>query len=105
MSEPPVVELGPDAAADGRPTAGQALAQTLNEAAERRAKSRNIRALTRLIPFAAGHRTDALAASVFLVTAAAATLGMTGAVRLLVDKVNAARGAHLGVVTVAPWFW
>ncbi|HEY2359459.1 MAG TPA: ABC transporter transmembrane domain-containing protein, partial [Phenylobacterium sp.] len=37
--------------------------------------------------------------------AAVATLGMTGAVRVLVDKVNATRAAHLGVQTLAPWFW
>ena len=105
MSEPQVVELGPDAAADGRPTAGQALAQSIDEAAGRRGKSRNIRALGHLIPYAAGHRSDALAAGVFLITASIATLGMTGAVRFLVDELNTARAAHLGVTTVAPWFW
>ncbi|MFI4965149.1 MAG: ABC transporter transmembrane domain-containing protein [Caulobacterales bacterium] len=105
MSEPPVVELGAEAAAAGRPTAGQALAQTLDEAAARRPKSRNVRALGRLIPFAAGHRTDAGAAGAFLVTAAAASLGLTGAVRLLVDHVTAARAAHASAESVAPWFW
>jgi ATP-binding cassette subfamily B protein len=100
MSDP-----GLEAQAVGRPSEGQALAQNLAEAADRRPRSRNVRALGRLIPFAAGHRTDALAASVFLVTAAASTLGMTGAVRVLVDQVNAARAAHLGVQTLAPWFW
>jgi ATP-binding cassette subfamily B protein len=100
MSDP-----GLEAPAAGRPTQGQALAQNLSEAADRRPRSRNIRALGRLIPFAAGHRADAIAASVFLVTAAAATLGMTGAVRVLVDQVNTARAAHEGVRTLAPWFW
>ena len=105
MSEPPITELGAEAAADGRPSSGQALAQTLDEAAARRPKSRNIRALGHLIPFAAGHRADALAAGLFLVVASAATLSMTGAVRLLVDKVNAARAVHAGVAAVTPWFW
>ena len=105
MSEPPITELGAEAAADGRPSSGQALAQTLDEAAARRPKSRNVRALGHLIPFAAGHRADALAAALFLVVASAATLSMTGAVRLLVDKVNTARAVHAGVSTVAPWFW
>ena len=105
MSEPPITELGAEAAADGRPSSGQALAQTLDEAAARRPKSRNVRALGHLIPFAAGHRADALAAALFLVVASAATLSMTGAVRLLVDKVNAARAVHAGVATVTPWFW
>src|SRR5579862_5436690 len=105
MSEPPVAALGAETVAAGRPTAGQALAQTLDEAAERRPKSRNIRALGRLIPFAAGHRWDATAAGVFLVTAAAASLGLTGAVRLLADHVTQAVAANASARTVAPWFW
>ncbi|WP_394763997.1 ABC transporter transmembrane domain-containing protein [Phenylobacterium sp.] len=105
MSEPPITEFGAEAVADGRPSSGQALAQTLDEAAARRPKSRNFRALGHLIPFAAGHRADAALAALFLMVAAAATLGMTGAVRLLVDKVNAARAVHAGVSSVAPWFW
>ncbi len=104
MSEPPVIELGAEAAATGRPSAGQALAQNLTEAAERRGKSRNIRALGRLIPFAAGHRSDAGAAGLFLVTASIATLGMTGAIRFLVDQLNVARAAHAPASSVAPWF-
>jgi|SRR5579859_1070889 len=109
MSESPAIdpeiELGADKAAVGRPSAGQALAQSIDEAAARRPKSRNIRALSRLIPFAAGHRGDAAAAGVFLITAAAATLGMTGAVRLLADRVSSARAQHADVMVVAPWFW
>jgi ATP-binding cassette subfamily B protein len=111
MSEPApsielgVVELGGEAAVAGRPTAGQALAQSLDEAAARRPKSRNIRSLGHLFPFVAGHRRDAAAAGVFLITAAGSTLGMTGAVRLLVDELNVARTAHAAVATVAPWFW
>src|SRR5476649_2188140 len=96
-------EAGVEAAA-GRPTAGQALAQTLDEAAERRPKSRNVRALGHLIPFAAGHRLDAAAASVFLVTAAAASLGLTGAARLVVDHLTGP-GAHATARSIAPWFW
>jgi ATP-binding cassette, subfamily B, bacterial len=99
MSEP-----GGEAVAAGRPTAGQALAQSLDEAAERRAKSRNVRALGHLIPFAAGHRLDAAAAGVFLVTAAGASLGLTGAARLVVDHLTAP-GAHPTARAIAPWFW
>ena len=91
--------------AEGRPTTGQALAQNIAEAAGRRAKSRNVRALGRLIPFAAGHRLDATAAGVFLVTAAIASLGLTGAVRLLVDHLTGAQAAHATARSVAPWFW
>ena len=99
MSDP-----GVETAAAGRPTAGQALAQSLDEAAERRAKSRNVRALGRLIPFAAGHRMDAAAAGVFLITAAAASLGLTGALRLLTDHLSGPAGIHVTPASVAPWF-
>ena len=97
-------ESGAEAAAAGRPTAGQALAQTLDEAAERRPKSRNVRALGHLIPYAAGHRLDAAAAGVFLVTAAAASLGLTGAARLVVDHLTSPT-AHATAKSIAPWFW
>jgi len=105
MSDTPLPDLGAQAAVAGRPTAGQALAQSLDEAAERRAKSRNVRALGHLIPFAAGHRLDATAAGVFLVTAAGASLGLTGAVRLLVDHLTGPAAAHATPATIAPWFW
>jgi ATP-binding cassette subfamily B protein len=98
-------EAGDGQGADGRPTTGQALAQTIAEAAQRRARSRNVRALGHLIPFAAGHRLDASAAGVFLVTAAASSLGLTGAVRLLVDHLTGAQAAHAAARSVAPWFW
>ena len=98
-------EAGAETVAAGRPTAGQALAQSLDEAADRRPKSRNVRALGRLIPFAAGHRLDATAAGLFLVTAALASLALTGAVKLLVDHVTSALAAHEKAAVVAPWFW
>jgi ATP-binding cassette, subfamily B, bacterial len=104
MSEPPNTDLGVDAAAEGRPSSGQALAQTLADAAQRRPKSRNVRALGHLIPFAAGHRLDALAAGVFLVTAAGASLGLTGAARLVIDHLSGPN-AHPTARAIAPWFW
>ena len=90
---------------EGRPTPGAALAQEISENAERRGKSRNVRALGDLLPFVAAHRLDALAAGVFLTTAAASSLGLTGAVRLLVDHLTGAQGAHASAQTIAPWFW
>jgi len=105
MSDTPFPDLGAEAVVAGRPTAGQALAQSLDEAAERRPKSRNIRALGHLIPFAAGHRLDAAAAGVFLVTAAGSSLALTGAVRLLADHVQQAVAAHATAPSVEPWFW
>src|SRR5437870_12083616 len=67
--------------------------------------SRNVAAHRRLIPFAAGHRLDATAAAVFLVTAAAASLALTGAVRLLVDHLTGPKAGHVTPHGVAPWFW
>ncbi|HMP62494.1 MAG TPA: ABC transporter transmembrane domain-containing protein, partial [Phenylobacterium sp.] len=80
---PPVSDPG------GRPGRGAELAQSLDEAAERRPRSRNIGALRRLAPFASRRPGEVAGALVFLVTAAAATLGLSGAVRLLVDALTA----------------
>jgi ATP-binding cassette, subfamily B, bacterial len=81
-------DTGPDTAAPGRPSAGQTLAQSLAEDAERRGRSRNVGALRRLLPFARRHWPDAAFAFVFLLLATAATLGMTGAIRLVVDRLS-----------------
>src|SRR6202008_3776979 len=67
--------------------------------------SRTVGALRHVIPFAAAHRLDAALAGVFLTTAAAASLGLTGAVRLLVDHLTGAQQAHATARSVAPWFW
>jgi len=83
MSEP-----GTDAAAPGRPSAGQSLVQNLSEDAARRGRSRNVGALRRLAPFARAHWGDASLAGVFLILSSSATLGITGAVRLVVDQLT-----------------
>jgi ATP-binding cassette subfamily B protein len=90
MSEP-----GPESSAagspiEGRPTAGQAMAQTLAESAAKRGKSRNVRALSRLAPFLTAHWGRALASLVFLLLSTSATLGMSGAIRLVVDNLTKA---------------
>ncbi len=95
-------DLGAQAPVEGRPSAGAALAQDLSEAAERRARSRNVKALGRLLPFLAMHKADAAMAGVFLLTATAASLGLTGAVRLLVDHLT---GPNVSGDSVDPWFW
>jgi ATP-binding cassette subfamily B protein len=105
MSEAPGPEIGAEGAAEGRPTTGEALAQNLAEAAQRRPKSRNIGALRHLIPFAAGHRLDLTGAGVFLVVAAATSLGLTGAARVLADQVAHAVSVHAPARAVAPFFW
>ncbi len=83
MSEP-----GLDVSAPGRPSTGQALAQNLSEAAGRREKSRNVGALRRLAPFARAHWGDASLAGLFLVLSTTATLGLSGAIRLVVDHLT-----------------
>jgi ATP-binding cassette, subfamily B, bacterial len=99
MSEP-----GTDVAAPGRPTAGQTLAQTLAEAAERRSKSRNVGALRRLAPFAKAHWGDASLAGFFLILSSSATLGITGAVRLLVDNLTRPGAVDGAAAGIDRWF-
>ena len=95
-------DLAHDAPAPGRPSAGAAMAQDLSEAADRRARSRNVKALGRLMPFLAMHKGDAAWAGLFLLTATASTLGLSGAVRLLVDHLTDPKAS---AATVDPWFW
>jgi ATP-binding cassette subfamily B protein len=75
-----------DPVADGRPGAGAELAASLTEAAARRPRSRNVRTLGRLAPFVRAHWGYAAAAGFFLLFSTAATLGLTGAARLIVDR-------------------
>ncbi|MDO9433061.1 MAG: ABC transporter transmembrane domain-containing protein [Pseudomonadota bacterium] len=95
-------DLAHEAPAPGRPSAGAAMAQDLSEAADRRARSRNVKALGRLTPFLAMHKGDAAWAGLFLLTATASTLGLSGAVRLLVDHLTDPKAS---AATVDPWFW
>jgi ATP-binding cassette subfamily B protein len=101
MSDP-----APEAAADGRapegrPGVGAELSQSLRTAAAHRDKSRNVRALSRLIPFARAHAADAAFAFVFLLITTSATLGFSGAARLLVNHLTA---DHPTATSVSPWF-
>ena len=105
MTETPAT----DPVADGRPGAGAALATSMSEAGAKRARSRNVRTLGRLLPFVRAHWGHAAAASFFLLFSTAATLGLTAAARLIVDKGFASGSAAqldrtfltgLGVVTV-----
>src|SRR5687768_12083001 len=82
-------EAGSESSVEGRPTAGQALAQSLTDAAARRGKSRNVRALRRLGPFLAAHWGRAGAALFFLLLSSASTLGISWAVRQVVDGLTA----------------
>ena len=87
---------------DGRPSVGAALAKEISEGAAQRDKSRNFGALGRLLPFVAAHKLDAALAGIFLLSSTAATLGLSGAIRLLVDHLT---GAKLTAASVDPWFW
>ena len=83
-----MAEPGPQAAAPGRPTEGQTLAQSLAEGAARRDRSGNVHALRRLGPFLVAHWGRALASLVFLLLSTGATLGISGAIRLVVDHLT-----------------
>jgi len=87
---------------EGRPTAGAALAQQISEGAARRAKGRSLNSLGHLLPFMAAHKGDAALAGLFLVTATASTLGLTGAVRALVDHLTSVKTTG---GPIDPWFW
>ncbi|MDP1874436.1 ABC transporter transmembrane domain-containing protein [Phenylobacterium sp.] len=89
MSQPADIPAAAAPGPEGRPGVGAELAQNLDEAAERRPRSRNVGALRRLLPFARRRKGEALGALVFLIGATAATLGLSGAVRLLVDALTA----------------
>src|ERR1043165_9580293 len=89
MSESGAEVSGPAPSVEGRPTEGQALAQSLAEAASKRGRSRNINALRRLGPFLTAHWGRALGAFIFLLLSSSATLGMSGAIRLVVDNLTA----------------
>jgi len=88
MSQLAASPAAAEARPDGRPGLGAELVQNLDEAAARRPRSRNVGALRRLVPFARRRGGDALGALIFLLTATAATLGLSGAVRLLVDALT-----------------
>ena len=78
-------DMAADAAADGRPGAGATLASGMQDAAAKRPRSRDVRPLTRLFPFVAAHKADALPALFFLLLSTASSLSLTFAVRLLID--------------------
>jgi ATP-binding cassette subfamily B protein len=78
--------MSTDAVADGRPGAGELLAGEMNAAAGRRPRRRDLRPLASLAPYLRAHWKDAAASAVFLIVSTAATLGLTLALRLLIDQ-------------------
>jgi len=85
--------------ADGRPGAGALLAEQMNEAGGRRARTRDIRPLMRLWPFAVRHRTPALLAGFWLLLSTSASLGLTVTARGAIDNGFDGGGAQLNL-----WF-
>ncbi len=71
---------------DGRPGAGAVLKADMASAAASRPKRRDLRPLGRLWPFLAAHWGDAGLAAFFLLFSTAASLGISGAAKLVVDK-------------------
>ncbi|WP_293466132.1 ABC transporter transmembrane domain-containing protein, partial [Phenylobacterium sp.] len=88
MSDPGPESSAPGSQVEGRPSAGQALAQSLADGAAKRGRSRNVGALRRLRPFLAAHWGRAAASLLFLLMSTSATLGMSGAIRLVVDNLT-----------------
>jgi ATP-binding cassette subfamily B protein len=70
---------------DGRPSEGALLSDNLRQAAQRRARSRNLKPLGRLWPFMRAHWGTAATALVFLLISTAGTLSLTWAARLVVN--------------------
>jgi ATP-binding cassette subfamily B protein len=73
------------AVADGRPGAGAPLVASLAEAPQKRPRSRDIRNLGHLLPFVRAHWGYAAAAFGFLLISTSASLGLTGALRYVID--------------------
>jgi ATP-binding cassette, subfamily B, bacterial len=70
----------------GRPSAGAVLAESLAQSAERRERRRDLRPLTALLPYVRAHRADAIFAALFLLVSTSATLAISFAGRLVIDR-------------------
>jgi ATP-binding cassette subfamily B protein len=73
-------------AIEGRPGAGALLAESLSQAAERRPGRRDLGPLRTLWPLVRAHAGDASLALLFLLLSTAATLGISVAVRVMVNQ-------------------
>ena len=87
MSDPSTMASTPSATAstDGRPTEGAALANQIAEAVNRRPRRKDLKPLGHILPFIIAHKTNAFAALFFLLLSTASTLGLTVALRSVVD--------------------
>lgn len=87
MSDPSTMASNPSATAstDGRPTEGAALASQIAEAVNKRPRRKDLRPLGHILPFIVAHKANAFAALFFLLLSTASTLGLTVALRSVVD--------------------
>ena len=69
-----------------RPGAGAQLSEQISEAGSRRAKTRNVRPLLRLVPYAMRHKGHLVLASLWLLGSTAASLGLTATARGAIDN-------------------
>lgn len=83
----------------GRPGAGALLIEQLDEAGGKRAKTRDVRPLGRLLPYLAAHRMDAIIAGVWLAASTAASLALTATARGAIDH-----GFENGGRDIDRWF-
>ncbi|RZI98394.1 MAG: ATP-binding cassette domain-containing protein [Brevundimonas sp.] len=83
----------------GRPGAGAQLSEQIGEAGARRKRSRDVRPLGRLLPYAWNHKGHALMAGLWLILSTGASLGLTAAARGAIDHGFENGGARLNL-----WF-
>ena len=83
----------------GRPGAGALLIEQLDEAGGKRAKTRDVRPLGRLLPYLAAHRMDAIIAGVWLAASTTASLALTATARGAIDH-----GFENGGRDIDRWF-
>lgn len=102
-----------------RPGAGAQLSEQITEAAGRRARSRNVRPLLRLLPYAMRHKGHLVVASLWLLVSTAASLGLTATARGAIDNgfrdsgtqlnfwflILGANAFLLGLATAARYFY
>jgi ATP-binding cassette subfamily B protein len=75
----------PAASTDGRPSEGAALASQIAEAVDKRPRRKDLRPLGHIFPFIVAHKANGFAALFFLLLSTASTLGLTVALRSVVD--------------------
>ena len=82
-----------------RPGAGAQLSEQISEAAARRTKSRDVRPLLRLVPYALRHKGQLVMASLWLLASTGASLGLTATARGAIDNGFKDGGSQLNL-----WF-